>query len=154
MTESHFGQAKRLNKLIPEKEKRTHKIMQSVDVNDPFINYTYNEEGQKTENKAQTIQYEEDKQEIENIDDELKIMDGIQELNSEEDSPNKSNTSPNNMADLLIKKSIQASSQVPNKNQSITEIKAQELVDQIKELLIIQISQSLNDDSQVHYGIK
>jgi hypothetical protein len=49
---------------------------------------------------------------------------------------------------------MQMSSQVPNQDQSAVEIKAQEIVDQIKELLIDQISISFRDDSLVHYGIQ
>lgn len=79
MTESYYGHANKFNKLITVKDKRSKVIMQSVDVNDPFVNYGNNKGGQTTNSKAQPIRYEEDKQEVENIDEELKIMDGIQE---------------------------------------------------------------------------
>jgi hypothetical protein len=154
LTESLYGYAPKPQKLEHENNKRSSSINQTVDVNGPFVNYIYNEGGQEINNKDQPIAYEEDKQEIENIDDEINILTGIQEWESDDESANKSNTPASQNVDYLFKKSMQISSQVPNQDQSAVEIKAQEIVDQIKELLIDQINISLRDDSQVHYGIQ
>ena len=151
LAESNYDYTPKLGCLVPEnKQKNMH---HSVDLNENFEeDFQQLKQNEKNEGNDQVIDYEEAKDAVE-IDEKIEFLEEIEEGFSDGEESDNSEVKPNPPLDLLCQEAFEQPHQ-KNIDENKVEVQAQEIVDQMKELLISQLQKNFKNESNAHYGIK
>jgi hypothetical protein len=90
---------------------------------------------------------------IEDIDDELTFLEQNENSESEKENEVENSKQPSLKEDLILKKSIEISQKVVKRKEENIDSRAQEIVEQMKNILLEQFKDNLKNERQTHYGI-
>lgn len=154
----HYDNSGKFSDLIPEDSDSKFDLTKSVSCQQVSRVSKYVEKDQHPHENSevlnQPIKYEEAKiqHDVEDIDEELTYLDANDEETSEPTSHDITQSQLALKSDFLLKKSVELSQNIINQESNSID-QANQIVEQMKELLVAQFKQNLLNDKRTHYGI-
>lgn len=144
--------------MIPEDQDPSNNLRMSTAIRPQKLLEALNQNQPANEIALQPVQVEYKEMDqngsIEDIDDELTFLEQNEDPESEIENEIERGIPQSPKEDLITKKSIEISQKVVKRKEENIDSKAQEIVEQMKNILLEQFKGNMKNESQTHYGIR